>query len=97
MSGIEKPFTSAFSSFRLLVIFVLVWISIELWNNVYNNFVYGTLGLNKHSTKDSFYVALAWTSVIMLFLVGSDEFKDFSDSVAGGTPIRQIKRAGKVE
>lgn len=69
--------------------FVLVWISIDLWGKVYNNFAYQTLKLNPQSTQDSFLVASVWSALILFLILESDELKDFSNSVTGGEPLKK--------
>jgi len=75
-----------FSFVELLIIIVVGWVLVALWQRVVENFAYGTLGLNKDSALHALVVALTAT---VLFLV----YKAYSDEIIGGITTSQIEQS----
>lgn len=72
---------------KIVGLFLMLWIAIDLWGKVYGNFTRNELGLNPFSTKDSLFSAGLWTMILFLIFFQSPTLRSYGELITSGTQI----------
>ena len=70
---------------EMLVVIILGWILVALWQRCIDNFTFNSLKLNKDSTYHTFIIALVSTIIFISFVFSfEDVVGNFAESQAAG-------------
>ena len=88
--ALSSELVSELTFAQVLIGIILAWILISLWKTVVKNFAYGTLGIDRESTWQTFVFALTVTVIFFAVIstVGSS-VREIVTGVSEETPIAE--------
>lgn len=90
MPSISQNFLQELTTVQIIVGLVISLIIVSVWNKAFDNFFYGTLGLDKTSSYETFVLASAVTIFFFLFLIF---IQTFSKDIVLGVSAEGVKTA----
>lgn len=66
--NIGNRFLSELTLVETLVVIIIGWILVALWQRFIDNFTFNTLGLNEDSSYHTFIIAIAMSVIFIVFL-----------------------------
>jgi hypothetical protein len=77
------------SLLKIFFLFVVIWITVDVWGSWYMSLCFNTINLNKDSTFDRFFIAIIPTILLFWIVFQSSEIKQYMELMTSGEDLEE--------